>query len=181
MLGVRSQYPLGKRILSPAKDLRTLTRYKAWADDCLYESLAGVSNAALVAERKTRLGSILRTLNHAYAMDLVWKAHLEGVPHGFSTRRPEILSEFSSLRAAQAHVDEWYVAYAAELNTEAMDASVDFEFIGGGRGVMTRSEILLHVVNHATYHRGHITDAMLQIPALPPTTDFPVFLRETRR
>ena len=164
--------------MSSAKDLRTLTRYKAWADACLYESLAGVSDAALVAECKTRLGSIMRTLNHAYAMDLVWQAHLEGKPHGFSTRRPEIFSDLSSLRVAQTDIDEWYVAYAAELEPEAIDAVVEFEFIGGGRGAMTRSEILLHVVNHATYHRGHITDAMLQIPAPAPTTDFPVFVRE---
>jgi len=44
---------------------------------------------------------------------------------------------------------------------------------------MSRSEILLHVVNHGTYHRGHIADMVCHIPAEPPTTDFPVFLRET--
>ncbi len=165
--------------MSPAKDLRTITRYKAWADNRLYESLASVSKAALVTERKTPLGSIMSTLNHVYAMDLVWQAHLEGKSHGFSTRRPEIFGEFSSLRVAQEEIDRWYVAYAAELESEAINAVIDFEFIGGGQGSMTRSEILLHVVNHTTYHRGHITVAMLQIPApLPPPTDFPVFLRE---
>lgn len=53
-------------------------------------------------------------------------------------------------------------------------------FIGGGPGALTRAEILLHVVNHTTYHRGHIGDMVYQIPAEPPTTDLPVFLRETR-
>lgn len=164
--------------MGASKDLITLTRYKAWADDRLYESLADVSQEALVAKRKTRLGSIMSTLNHLYAMDLVWRAHLEEKPHGFTTRRPEVFSEFSKLRSAQKEIDEWYVAYAAKLAPEAMDAVVDFEFIDGGEGAMTRSEIVLHIVNHATYHRGHITDAMLHIPARPPTTDFPVFIRD---
>ena len=164
--------------MSSLKDLRTLTSYKAWADERLYGSLSGISNAALVADRVTRLGSLLNTLNHLYAMDLVWQAHLESRSHGFSTRRPNLFSELSSLHVAQTAIDQWYVAYAAELKVEAVDTVIDFEFIGGDRGVMTRSEILLHVVNHATYHRGHATDAMLQIPARPPVTDFPVFLRE---
>jgi len=164
--------------LSSYRDLITLTRYKTWADNRLYESLADVSDTALVAERKTRLGSIMITLNHVYAMDLVWRAHLEGEPHGFTTRRPELFCELSSLRAAQIQVDDWYENCASELDPEASDAIVEFEFIGGGYGSMSRSEILLHVVNHTTYHRGHITDAMLQIPARAPTTDFPVYLRE---
>jgi len=57
---------------------------------------------------------------------------------------------------------------------------VSFTLIGGNRGVMTRSEILLHVVNHCTYHRGFVADMFYQVPARPPTTDLPVFLRERR-
>lgn len=54
----------------------------------------------------------------------------------------------------------------------------DFEFIGGGRGAMSRRDILLHVVNHATYHRGHVTAMLYQLGIAPPSTDLPVFLRE---
>ena len=55
-----------------------------------------------------------------------------------------------------------------------------FTLIGGNRGVMTRGEILLHIVNHTTYHRGFVADLMYQVPgARPPTTDLPVYLRET--
>jgi uncharacterized damage-inducible protein DinB len=43
---------------------------------------------------------------------------------------------------------------------------------------MHRGEIVLHVVNHTTYHRGHIGAMIYDVPAEPPTTDLPVFLRE---
>lgn len=43
---------------------------------------------------------------------------------------------------------------------------------------MTREEIILHVVNHATYHRGFVADVFYQVPAKPPATDLPVFLRD---
>ena len=166
--------------MSSGETLKTLTRYKAWANERLYQSLDGASGADLAADRKTRLGSILATLNHLYAMDLVWQAHLENRLHGFSTRRPNLFGELRDLHAAQTSIDRWYIDYAAELEPGRAETVIDFEFIDGGRGTITCGEILMHVVNHATYHRGHVTDAMLHIPMRPPVTDFPVFLRDQR-
>jgi uncharacterized damage-inducible protein DinB len=46
---------------------------------------------------------------------------------------------------------------------------------------MTRGAILLHVVNHATYHRGWIAEMFFDVPARNPTTDLPVFLGTNAR
>jgi len=67
------------------------------------------------------------------------------------------------------------------LSDAVLDEEVGFILIGGTRGVMTRGEILLHVVNHTSYHRGFVADLFYQVPARPPTTDLPVYLRETGR
>jgi uncharacterized damage-inducible protein DinB len=58
---------------------------------------------------------------------------------------------------------------------------VSFTFVGGGAGAMTRGEILLHIVNHTSYHRGFAADLFYQVPAKPPTTDLTVFLRDAYR
>ena len=58
------------------------------------------------------------------------------------------------------------------------DAPGTLDVIGGGNGSMTRGDIVLHVINHTTYHRGHIGCMIYQVPAEPPTTDLPVFLRD---
>lgn len=63
------------------------------------------------------------------------------------------------------------------MATRQLDEKVNFTLIGGDQGVMKRSEILLHVVNHTTYHRGFIADMFYKIPEKPPATDLPVFLR----
>jgi uncharacterized damage-inducible protein DinB len=157
-----------------------LMRYAAWANSLLYAAIAELPEMEMTKRRPGFFGSIIRTLNHVYAMDLVWQAHLEGRPHGFTTRNPDPLPAFVDLRAAQATVDDWYVLYAAGLSNHAGAQIIKFDFIGGGEGAMSRVEILLHVVNHTTYHRGHIVDMMNQIPAQPPTTDLPVFLRDAR-
>ena len=43
---------------------------------------------------------------------------------------------------------------------------------------MTRGDILLHIVNHKTYHRGWVADMFFQENVRPPATDLPVYLRE---
>lgn len=43
---------------------------------------------------------------------------------------------------------------------------------------MTCNEMILHVVNHGTYHRGFVGDMMYQAGVTPSATDLPVFLRD---
>jgi uncharacterized damage-inducible protein DinB len=157
-----------------------LARYKAWADARLYDMLAGLPVDALAAPSPIFAGSILRTLNHVYLMDVVGKSHLLGVPHGLTTRNPEAPPPLSELREAQRGIDAWYIDYAAAMTPAACDDVVHFTFIGGGDGALRREDIVLHVVNHTTYHRGHITAMLNQIRVQPQATDLPVFLRDTR-
>jgi uncharacterized damage-inducible protein DinB len=155
-----------------------LTRYTAWANDRLFEALAQLPEGELTATRATVFGNMLHTLNHAYVVDLIWQAHLEGRPHGFKARNTENYPPLAALRQSQRGLDEWYISYADKLSQDRHDEVVEFTFVGGGPGAMTRGDILLHVVNHKTYHRGFVADMICQVPARPPTTDLPVFLRD---
>ena len=159
--------------------LQTLMRYKAWANELVFDAAAKLPQAELTAPRKIVFGSMLRTLNHVYAMDEVWRAHLEGRLHGYTTRNPEACPPLAELRDAQKAIDGWFVQYADSLSRE--DEIVDFQFIGGGPGAMTRRDILLHVANHGTYHRGNVAAMMYQAGVAPPTTDLPVFLKRLSR
>lgn len=157
--------------------VQTLTRYKAWADDVFLSVIATLPESELVAPRPIYFGSLIRTLNHSYSMDFLWQCHLLGKPHGLTTRNPVDHPAIQDLVASQRRMDTWYVDYADSLSHEQLDELVEFEFIGGGNGAMSRGDILLHVVNHTTYHRGHVADMLYHLNVFPPTTDLPVFLR----
>jgi uncharacterized damage-inducible protein DinB len=163
--------------MSALRNVRMLTRYTAWANSLLYTTVGEQPERELIKPQQLVFGNLIRTLNHVYTIDLVWQAHLEGRAHGFTTRTPDVQASFADLRIAQAALDNWYIRYAEEMSDRAGEEIVDFTFIGGGEGSMTRVDILLHVVNHTTYHRGHIAAMIYQIPARPPVTDLPVFLR----
>jgi len=153
-------------------------RYRAWADGLTYDAVAALPDGASTAPRATIFGNMLRTLTHTWVVDDIFQAHLQERPHGYTSRNTAEPLTFDELRARQQAMNAWYLDYAARLSTEQVAEVVPFQFIGGGEGRMTREEIILHVVNHATYHRGFVADMFYQVPAKPPATDFPVFLRD---
>ena len=165
---------------APSQHLEMLARYKAWADARLYDMLAVLPADALAAPSPIFAGSILRTLNHVYLMDAVWKSHLLGVPHDLTTRNPEATPSFPELRDVQRAIDAWYVDYTKAMTPDACNEVAHFTFIGSGEGALRREDIVLHVVNHTTYHRGHITAMLNQVGVQPQATDLPVSLRDTQ-
>jgi uncharacterized damage-inducible protein DinB len=158
--------------------LQTLTRYKAWAGALFYKVVATLPEAELIAPRAIMFGNIIRTLHHSFAMDRVWQSHLLGEAHGYTTRNPVDHPPFDALWLQQAEIDAWYADYAKSLSPSEAEEIVTFSFIGGGAGAMKSADIILHVVNHTTYHRGHVADMLYTVGVFPPTTDLPVFLRD---
>lgn len=157
---------------------RMLTRYNAGADRMIFDAVAALPEGEAGKERKSLFKNMIHTLNHNCVIDLIWQAHLEGREHGYSARNTPDHPPLDELRRRQQAVDDWYIAWSDMLSDAALEEKVNFTLIGGNQGVMTRGEILLHVVNHTTYHRGFVADLFYQVPARPPTTDLPVFLRE---
>lgn len=157
---------------------RMLTRYNAWANKQIFEAVAALPAGEATKERPTLFKNMVHTLNHNYVIDRIWQAHLEGRDHGYTARNTPAHPPLAELRRKQQEIDDWYIAWSDRSSDAALDERVDFTLIGGNRGVMTRGEILLHVVNHTSYHRGFVADLFYQVPARPPLTDLPVFLRE---
>lgn len=164
--------------MSAVRTARKLTRYNAWADRLILDAAAALPPGEAERPRTTLFKSIVHTLNHNYVIDRIFQAHLEGREHGYTARNTPESPSLEALRAAQLEIDDWYVAWSDRMTEASLEEVVRFTFVGGGDGAMTRSEILHHVVNHTTYHRGFVADLFYQIPARPPTTDLPVFLRD---
>lgn len=164
--------------MSALRNIRMLTRYTAWANNRIFDVLVQLPDGEAIKSRPTLFGNMVHTLNHAYVADRIWKAQLSGEPHGFTSRNTETAPELAILRENQAAIDDWYINYADELSAKLHDELVHFNFVDGGAGVLTRGDILLHAVNHKTFHRGFVADMLYQVPVSPPSTDLPVFLRD---
>jgi uncharacterized damage-inducible protein DinB len=164
--------------MTTLRTARMLARYKCWDNELTFDAVAQLPPGEAVKKRCSLFPNIVHTLNHNYVIDLIFQAHLQGREHGFTARNTTTCPPMEELRQGQREVDNWFVAWSDGLDDAAINETVRFTFVGGGAGAMTRGEILLHVVNHTTYHHGFVADVFYQIPAIPPTTDLPVFLRD---
>ncbi|TAM86930.1 MAG: damage-inducible protein DinB [Candidimonas sp.] len=158
--------------------LQTLTRYSAWANTLFFSALEALPAGEATKERPTVFKNMVHTFNHIYVIDSIFKAHLEGRPHHYTARNTPTPPPLAELRQLMETMDQWYIGYASALSARQHDERVRFQFVGGGDGVMSRDEIITHIVNHATYHRGTVADLMHQVPAKPPVVDLTVFLRD---
>lgn len=148
----------------------------------MFEAVAALPEEESLRPRPGAFRNMVHTLNHIYVIDRIFQAHLEGREHGYSARNTTEHPPLAELGRAQQAIDAWYIERYDAMPPAELNATLEFTFVGGGRGAMTRAEILLHLVNHASYHRGNVASAIYQVPGRrPPTTDLPVYLRDQPR
>ena len=157
---------------------QALAEYKTWADGLILAAVAGLPPGEAARERPTPHKSLIGTLNHMYVVDLIWEAHLQGRAHGFTARNVIVHPQIGALAAAQTRADEWLSGWAAAQSDATLGEPVHFTLLSGKAGTLSRAEILEHIVNHSTYHRGFLASLLHQVPAKAPSTDWNVFRQQ---
>lgn len=155
--------------------LHSLFAYKAWANEELFLALAQVNPETHAAEAHTAI----RILNHVYVVDCIFKAHLAGSAHAYSATNTKETPSLHALAAAVKEVDAWFLAYVINLQSPSLQEQVRFVFTDGDAGLMSREEILLHIITHGGYHRGAAGQTMRAASVAPPRDLYTRFLHSS--
>ena len=154
--------------------IQHLFRYKAWANDELLTVLAGLG--ALRRLTLTRLA--IKALSHSYVVDRIFAAHLQRKAHPYTSANLSELPTLDDLAADMRRSDQEYIKYVPGLDRDALVERIDFVFTDGAPGRMSREEILMHVINHGTGHRGQVSALMLLNVISPARDGFTTYLHE---
>lgn len=158
-------------------NIRRLARYSAWAHDRLLQALEALPEDVVTRDGGGS-GSIVKMMNHMLVVDRIWQANLQGLKHGYTARNTPELPALAELAAAQREINAWLVTYAEQLTAERCEEVVPFTYVSGESAELSRGDMLLHVVNHKTYHRGNVAEMMYLAKRKPPTIDLNVYLKE---
>lgn len=158
-----------------------LTRYNKWANDRVLAAIAELPPDEVYKKRAAAFGGMIFTLAHVNIVDRIWKAHLIGEAHGYTSRTTDHPEPLETLTQKLREIADWYIDYADAMHESLLNDVVRFDFVGGGSGDMTRGDILLHVCNHKALHRGHLGDMFYQSGFRPPSIDLPVYMRDAFR
>ena len=154
--------------------LKTLFAQKTWANAELYDRLATLD----AAQHAEPLHTAIRTLNHIYVVDRIFRAHLLGESHGYTQTNTEETPTLGELHFAAAETDLWFESYLTALDASALEESLSFRFTDGDAGRMTREEMLVHVLTHGAYHRGNVGQVLKSIAIAPPRDLLTKFLHQ---
>jgi uncharacterized damage-inducible protein DinB len=150
-----------------ASDIRTLLDYHYWARDRALDAVELLSADEFTRARGSSFSSIRDTLAHTYFAEWAWYERWHG-------RSPDRMPEFDrfadapSLRAAWADHEAKMRAFLEPLTDADLQRVIRYRLFSGAEGESALWQMVQHVVNHASYHRGQVTTMLRQAGAAPP-------------
>lgn len=105
----------------------------------------------------------------------LWLERWLGRSPGFPT---ENFPDLASLRSRWQKIDSDLSAFVQRLTSSDLDRVVEYKNTKGRAFSNPMWQMLQHLVNHGTYHRGQITTLLRQLSATPVATDMIAFYRE---
>jgi uncharacterized damage-inducible protein DinB len=175
------------------KLLQEFAAYNAWANQRIVNRLLLLNDNFWTKETPSSFNSIYKTVVHSGSAEGVWLQRIYA-----AEMYKTILSEASPLPASKKigfnsyelegkeagaywlqQSKEWAALLDNEQFTEAMISQpLEYKNSRGDRFSQPLHEVLLHMFNHSTYHRGQLVTMLhcLGVGEIPPT-DFIVYSR----
>ena len=149
-------------------ELKELLDYHYWARDRILAALDPLTSEQYARDRGNSFRSIRDTATHVYAAEWVWYQRWQGESPK-ALIKADIFPDVPALREAWVELEAKMRAFLDVMgHRDALDQVIPYTLFSGDRGESPFWQMLQHVVNHASYHRGQITTMLRQIGAAPP-------------
>ena len=159
-------------------EIQRLYGYNTWANERVLESLRPIGQEVFTSNQQASHGSIRGIVAHIAGAEWIWLQRWNGSSPG--TLLPE--SEFETVEIAAQRlrtIDNDLQQFTSRLTQDDLDGSRGYRTTEGKAYSNVLSDMLVHVANHSSYHRGQIATLLRQLGAEPQSTDFILFIRLT--
>ena len=152
--------------------LRLQLSYTRWASERTLDAARPLNEEELKRDLGNSHGGVQGTLLHIYQADRVWLSRLVGAPR-LTLSDPNEVWTLDTLAADWAGVFDRYASWLEGVRD--VEADLHYKNLAGQDYQLPIWQVILHVVNHASYHRGQITTLLRQLNYSPVGTDLHVF------
>lgn len=152
------------------KEIRELYGYNRWATERILEAASSLSEEQFRRDMGSSYASVRDTLVHILTAEWAWLSRWQGVS---PTAVPEQWQQLGldELRDSWAQLDRALQEFVGGLAESDLDEPMSYRTIAGDARVSTLAQMLRHVVNHSSYHRGQVITMLRQHGAVAPATD----------
>lgn len=159
-------------------DLTALLDFHYWARTRILAAVELLTPEQYTRDLKSSFPSVRDTLVHLLSAEQNWYLRWQGVtPTGMLD--PTGFPDVASLRAAWDAHEEKMRRFVEDLGEAGVHRVLDYRTLNGTASSSAMWEMVQHVVNHGTYHRGQITTMLRQLGASPAkSVDLIAYRRE---
>ena len=158
--------------------LQTLLDYHYWARDRVLDAAERLTPEQLTRDLGNSFPSVRDTLVHLFSADWIWCSRWEGASPK-AMLDPKTFPDVASIRAAWKEHEQKVRTILTQLGENGITRGIEYTTLNGVAQAQPFWQILQHVVNHGSYHRGQVTTMLRQLGAAPPQSlDLIAFYRE---
>jgi len=156
-----------------------MATYNAWANARVYGMARRLPDEQYRQDVGAYFKSLHGTLNHIMTADLIWMRRLTGSGDHPNKLSAIVFDDLLSLAAARQRLDQRMIDFVEALSDPRLEETLEYRMLDGTPAKQPRREILAHLFNHQTHHRGqaHAIMTMLGI-AEPDPLDLLIMQRE---
>jgi uncharacterized damage-inducible protein DinB len=157
-------------------DLQTLLEFHYWARDRMLDAVEPLTPEQFTRDLGNSFRSVRDTVAHIYGAEWVWYLRWQGTPPS-ALPPADQFPDVGVIRRSWSELEAKMRAFVDGLSD--VDRVIDYTLFSGAAGSSSIWQMLQHVVNHATYHRGQVTTMLRQLGAGScKSTDLIAFYRE---
>jgi uncharacterized damage-inducible protein DinB len=159
-------------------EAKTLVDYHYWALDRVLAAVEGLSEEQYTRDLGNSFRSVRDTLVHTYSAEWIWYCRWTGGSPA-SMLDPAMFRDLANLRQAWTDHQSKLRSLVSSLDQQGLDRMHDYRLMNGDPGRTVFWQMLQHVVNHASYHRGQVTTMLRQLgTGAVPSQDLIRYYRE---
>jgi len=155
-----------------------LTHYNLWANTKLTGFLKMLSTALLDKDIISSFNTIRKTLYHVWDAEAIWYNRIKGTSlpdwpsNNFTGTNEEAFVGFIEQSAM-------FARFANNSNEDMIMRQIKYKSLEGKEYENNISEIIVHIMNHSTFHRGQLITMLRNVGFKDlSSTDYITYLRE---
>jgi len=162
-------------------DLSLLVEYNYWARDRLLEAVAALTPEQFTRPLGSSFSSVRDTIAHICDAESIWLTRWSGGQRqGF--QNPDRIADLAAARAEWTALERRMRQFLDMLGAEGVNRTIAYKDMSGAEQSGAYWQMLQHVVNHGSYHRGQVTTLLRQLGAAPPQPmDLIAYYRQKRQ
>lgn len=151
--------------------------FMKWADDTLFAALSQAPPGEVAHDRGSSFKSLFDTLNHVYLAELVWFTRVRGINPNARIADLESPPDLTALGQVWPALHHGWIHWSQTLSTDDWSKPLILRNSQGQEFPLPHWQMVMHVVNHGSYHRGQVATMLRQAGIKPPGTDLVTFYR----